>query len=150
MNYPTATPRVASFIIIRKGNKVAFVLRGNIDYMAHHYGLPSGKLEKDETCTQAAVREAKEEIGITIAENDLTFAHVVHRSEGSDWIDMYFEVAKWEGEPHNAEPEKHDELAWLDNDNLPDNVVPAVKIVLEKIAKGEVFSQYGWQDSKAA
>lgn len=146
MSYDTATPRVASYVIIRKANKIAFVLRSNTSWNNGHYGLPSGKVENDESYTQAAIREAKEEAGITIDPKDLKFVHVMHRNEGSDWVDVFFEVAIWKGEPHNAEPHMHSSLEWLDNKNLPKNVIPSVVFALEQISQGEVFSEYGWEE----
>lgn len=144
MSYNTATPYIASYVLIRKNGKIAFVLRSNTDWMNDHYGLPSGKVEKDEDYRTAALREAKEEIGITIALQDLRFVHVMHRREGSDWVDVFFEAAKYEGEPYNAEPQVHSELAWFDPKNLPQNTIPSVAFALQQIEKGHTFSQYGW------
>jgi 8-oxo-dGTP diphosphatase len=145
--YNTAQPYIASFVILRRANTIAFVLRSNTGWMDGHYGLPSGKVEKNESFTAAAVREAKEEIGVTIALDDLTHALTIHRTstEKMDWIDVFFEVKTWEGEPYNAEPTVHGELAWLDIDNLPENIVPAVRFGLEKIAAGQIYAEYGWQ-----
>ena len=47
--YDTATPYLASFVIIRKEGKIAFVLRTNTGWMNGYYGLPSGKVEKVES-----------------------------------------------------------------------------------------------------
>lgn len=144
MNYDTATPRIASYVIIRREEKVAFVLRTNTDWMNDHYGLPSGKVEKNEAFSAGAAREALEEIGVHIKPQDLRFTHVMHRNEESDWVDVYFEVESWEGEPVNAEPHMHSELAWLDPKNLPDNAIPAVRYAFEQINAGRTFSEYGW------
>ena len=145
MSFDTAQPRIASYVIIRKDDKIAFVLRSNTTWMNHHYGLPSGKVEKNESYTAGAVREAKEEIGITVDPADLKFLLVVHRSEGDDWVDVFFETTKWTGEPYNAEPHMHSELAWLDPKNLPAKVIPSVAAALKNIEDGKQFSEYGWQ-----
>jgi 8-oxo-dGTP diphosphatase len=144
MSFETATPRIASYVIIQKGGKTAFVLRSGTDWMNGFYGFPSGKIEKNEPYTLGAIREAKEEVGIDIAPEDLVFTHVMHRNEGSDWVDIYFTVTKWQGEPYNAEPHMHSELAWLDPQNLPENVIPSVKAAVEHINDGKAFSEYGW------
>ena len=60
-----------------------------------------------------------------------------------DWVDVYFEADRWEGEPHNAEEEKSERLDWLDLDNLPENIVPSQLAALNHIAKGEYYSEYG-------
>ena len=148
MKYKTATPYIASFVIIRNGNKVAFVLRENTKWMNGFFGLPSGKVEKNETFTAAAIREAREEIGIKVKTEDLRHVLTVHRYEpesfATDWIDVYFEVSDWEGIPLNAEPNVHGELAWLDPNNLPDNIVPAVRYAMEQSQAGKTYGEYGW------
>jgi 8-oxo-dGTP diphosphatase len=140
--FDTATPYTASYVIVRKNNKIAFVLRSNTKWMDNYYGLPSGKVEKNESFTEAAIREAKEEIGITVALSELRFLHVTHRQEELEWVDVYFKAESWAGEPKNAEPHLHSDLAWLDPDNLPENVIPSVVAVLEHIRNGEFYSEY--------
>lgn len=145
MSYDTQAPYIASYVLIRKDNKVAFVLRSNTGWMNGYYGLPSGKVEKQESFTEAAVREALEEIGVKVGPKDLRFVHVMHRvnkGEGTEWVDVCFEAIKWDGEPHNAEPHVHGELAWLEPGNLPKNVVPSVRYLIEQIEAGELFSEY--------
>ena len=139
-------------MILRHGNKVATVLRKNTGYSDGDYGLPAGKVEWHEPYKLAAIREAKEEVGVDVNINDLRFVHVAHRhgEKGEvfmDWVDIYFEADKWQGEPHNAEPEKAEKLEWLDITNLPKNVVPPQQTALLAIAKGETYSEYGWDDS---
>ena len=141
--YPeVARPYLASFVIVRRGNKIAMVLRANTGYMDGFYGLPAGKVEWDETFTQAAQREAKEEAGVETSLEDLQVVHTVHRRASDqamqkfqDWIDVYFVAKKWSGEPYNAEEHKSERLDWLSLDNLPDNVVPPVREALQRISK---------------
>lgn len=145
--YDTATPYVASYVVLRRGNDVAFVLRSNTSWMNGYYGLPSGKVEKDESYTSGAVREAKEEVGIDIDKDALRHALTVHRRERNEtmsWVDVYFEVSEFSGEPINAEPHMHSELAWLDAGNLPENVIPSVAFALRQIAAGKTYAEYGW------
>jgi 8-oxo-dGTP diphosphatase len=147
--YNTARPYIACFVILRRGSKVAMVLRKNTGWMDGYYGLPAGKVNRHETFSQGAIREAKEESGVEISPADLTPVHVAHRyAQDSetymDWVDMYFEAKKWIGEPYNAEPEKAESLDWLDLNNLPDNIVPAGRVALAAVAKGEIYSELGW------
>jgi ADP-ribose pyrophosphatase YjhB (NUDIX family) len=114
--------------------------------MNDHYGLPAGKVEIGESYSQAAVREAKEEAGVNIKKQDLKPVLTMHRLEGEDnyWVDLFFEPLKWDGEPYNAEPHMHSELAWLDLKDLPHNVIPSVRFALEQIKKGNVYCEYGF------
>ena len=150
--YPeVARPYTACFVILRRENKVAMVLRKNTGYMDGYYGLPAGKGEWFETFTIGAIREAKEEAGVDIRAEDLRFVHVVHRhgedvhsQKFMDWVDVYFEADRWTGEPHNAEEHKSERLDWLALDDLPENIVAPQRAALEHIAKGEPYSTFGW------
>lgn len=145
-HFDSATPYIACFTILRKDGKVAFVLRENTSWMNGFYGLPAGKVENDETFSQGAIREAKEEAGVTIAPEDIKHAFTMHRKgDDSEWVDIFFEATKWQGEPFNAEPTVHKELAWLDLKNLPDNMVPSVKEALLQIEAGKIYAEYGWE-----
>jgi 8-oxo-dGTP diphosphatase len=150
MKYDVATPYTASYVLVRRAHTIAFVLRENTSWMNGYYGLPSGKVEKNESFTAAAVREAKEEIGITIQPLDLRHVLTMQRIEASDaddeniWIDIFFEVAKWGGEPYNAEPHVHSELAWLDPHKLPENTISSVRFAIEQIEASNAFTEFGW------
>ena len=41
--YDTQAPFIAAFVILRRENTVAFVLRSHTSWMNGFYGLPSGK-----------------------------------------------------------------------------------------------------------
>lgn len=115
------------------------------------YGLPAGKVEYGEPYALGAAREAKEEAGVDIEEGGLRFVHVAHRhgvedGEIMDWVDVYFEADKWEGEPYNAEKDKSETLDWINIVEIPDNVVPSQRAALVEIAKGNYYSEYGWEN----
>ena len=144
MKYDTATPYLAVYILFRRDNKLAFVLRKSTAWMDNYYALPAGKVDHDESVLQAAVREAKEEVGIDIAPENLKHLLTVYRRSDLLFIDILFEAQNWQGELYNAEPEKHSKLDWLDTNNLPDNVIPATKFYLDQIKAGHTYAEYGW------
>jgi 8-oxo-dGTP diphosphatase len=150
--YDTARPYTACFVILMKDDKIAMVLRKNTGWMDDHYGLPAGKLEYGETFTEGAIREAKEEAGVSINPENMRVVHVAHRhaekgDEFMDWVDVYFSVDEWEGEPHNAEPKKSERLDWLYINDLPDSIVPSQRDALTELAKGNFYSEYGWSET---
>lgn len=148
MKYDTAQPYIASYVIVRDGKKVAFLLRSNTAWMNGFYSLPAGKVEKGESFSTAATREALEEIGATVTEANLRHVLTVHRQEEDDHgdtrVDVYFEATKVEGRVYNAEPDVHGELAWFDLQKLPENVVPSVRAAFGFIAEGKKFAEWGW------
>ncbi len=147
--YTSARPYAAAYVLLRKGTKIAAVLREHTGFMDGFYGLPSGKIEYDEPYTVGAAREAKEEVGVDINPKDLRFAHACHRHATKDgmfmdWVDIYFEADAWTGEITNAEPDKHSGVDWIELNELPGNIIPYVKYVLQAIARGEAYSEFGW------
>lgn len=148
ITYDTARPFLASYLIIRRDSKILFELRVGKRWMSGFYGIPAGKVEKDETFSNTMIREAKEEIGITISLQDLRYRLTCHRYDKEDqasWVDVVFETSNWKGEIVNAEPKKHSKLVWLDPDDLPNNVIPSVKFMLDQIKAGKTYCEYGWQ-----
>jgi 8-oxo-dGTP diphosphatase len=142
------TPYTAVYLIFKKDGKIAFLLRSNTGWMNGHYGLVAGKADKGESFTQAAVREAFEESGATIQPPDLKPVLLIHRKEpDSIWVDVVFEVLKWDGELYNAEPDKHGELVWLDPKQLPENMVPSVRFYVQQYLAGKPYAEYGWVGS---
>ncbi len=150
MKYDTQTPFIAAYLIFRKGNNVAMVLRQNTPWMNNHYALPAGKAEKEEGLIACALREAKEETGATVQAKDLKPVLTVHRhNDDTDWIDLVFEVSKWKGELYNAEPHVHGELKWFDISKLPKNVVPNSRFMVEQVVAGKTYAELGWEETDA-
>ena len=143
-----ATPYAASYVMLRKENMVAFVLRSNTGWMDGHYSLTAGKVEGGESYTQAAIREAKEEAGVTVTAEQLRHVLTSHRLEGASWVDVVFEATEWSGEVVNAEPDVHSEIAWLDLENLPQNIPPSLRFMLDQIHAGNTYCEYGWDIEK--
>ena len=140
--------KVASYVIFEREGKILVARRFNTGYMDGKYQMPSGHIESQEYPAEAAIREAKEEVGVDIRLEDLEFVHVAYRVknlavQSSDYAAFFFRARKWEGEPTNKEPEKCDDLAWFTYDALPENVAPPIKHVLESLARGELYSEYG-------
>ena len=144
--------RLAVFLILRDGDKVLLHRRQNTGYADGMYSLVGGHADGGESVTYAMAREAKEEAGIDINPSDLHFSHVVHRQApdlpGEEYIDFYFMCNKWSGEVVNAEPHKCSDLSFFHMNELPSDMIPGVKSVLEKIEKNNNFySEYNWYTS---
>jgi len=141
-------------LILKKDNKILLFKRNISGKIAFgSLALPGGTVENDETIIQAACREAKEEIGITINPHDLSIVHVIRLREKfnaatnatQQILILYFaEVNKWTGEPTNMEPHKHSDLVWADSHELPDNIFPLNKDALHCIARGIFYAEHGW------
>lgn len=139
------TARLAAFAILERDGKILLGRRFNTGYADGQYQMPSGHIEGGEYPADAAIREAKEEVGVDISLDDLEYVHTSYRitKDDKDYIDFFFKTSKWVGEPINKEPHRCDELIWAPIDDLPQNIVPIVKKVLGLIKEGVQFSQIG-------
>ena len=126
--------------INEKGEReILLQLRQNTGYMDNMYDFAcSGHVEKGESYTTALVREAKEEIGITVKEEDLVFLAVNHHYQ-ADHVQLFFSTNSYEGEPTVCEPQECGGLLWANLDNLPENTIPYVANVIEDIKLGIQF-----------
>ena len=126
--------------INEKGNKeILLQLRQNTGYMDNMYDFAcSGHVEKGESYANALVREAKEEIGISLKEEDLVFLAVIHHYQ-NDYVQVFFETKSYENEPTVCEPDKCSGLLWTDINNLPENIIPFIPNVLQDIKLGIQF-----------
>jgi 8-oxo-dGTP diphosphatase len=133
----------AVYVVLRRDDQVLLIRRANTGYHDGEYSFPAGHVDGGEPAKEAAAREAKEEAGIDIAVDDLHFVHVMHRvaEEGNhERVDFYFTATKWQGEPHNVEPEKCDDVRWFKLDELPASIAPLTKQVLAEIKAGSYYS----------
>ena len=121
--------RLAVNLVLTRTNEngekeILLQLRQNTGYMDNMYDFAcSGHVDKGESYTTALVREAKEEIGIGVKEEDLVFLAVNHHYQ-ADHVQLFFTTNNYEGEPTVCEPEECGGLLWADIDNLPDNLIP--------------------------
>ncbi|GAA2265256.1 hypothetical protein GCM10010145_43110 [Streptomyces ruber] len=107
-------------IILRRGGDVLLALRSGAAYGSGEWALPCGKVDPGESVVDAAVREAHEELGITLAPADLVVGQTVHARHGTtDHLGVFFEAGTWTGTPVNREPDKCAELRWFPLTGMP-------------------------------
>lgn len=132
-------------VLQRDDGKVLLLLRKNTGFCDGQYGLPAGHVDGEETLHQAMVREAKEEAGINIDEQDLKLMHTMHRFCGDhERLDFFFLCKAWQGEPTNIEPHKCEELSWHSLECLPSNVIDYYQQMFNEHKKGNALSYFGW------
>lgn len=139
------THRIAAYLVLIKDDQVLLSKRMNTGFQDGNYSMIAGHVDPGETFSQTILREAKEEAGITITSDDLKPLHIQqHKSEDSEYIDVYFTATKWEGKIENLEPLKCGGLDWFRLDNLPENTIPYIRFVLEQVKQNTFYSEYGW------
>ncbi|MFH0890894.1 MAG: NUDIX domain-containing protein [Candidatus Liptonbacteria bacterium] len=133
--------------ILVKDGKILLARRINTGWQDGMYHIPGGHVDGGETMANAVIREAKEELGIAIDPTGMKLGHVMHRApagEDGEYLDLFFIVKKWEGEPKINEPERCDDLNWFEPNSLPENIIPHIRKSIEAVFSGETYSEYGW------
>ncbi len=133
-------------LMIDQDGRVLFGERANVAFGNGLLCLPGGHLEDGESAEGAAVREAREELGIALDLDDLECVHVAHfRSlDGRNGVGFYFRSSRWEGEISNCEPGKCKKLVWCAPDRILDGIPMHIELAMQHISKGIAFSFDGW------
>ncbi|MCA9382717.1 NUDIX domain-containing protein [Candidatus Dojkabacteria bacterium] len=138
----------AVYLVLIKDDQILLLKRQNTGYEDGKYSFIAGHVDGNESLTTAIIREAKEEAGIMINVEDLSFLHVMHRkgeTSENERMDFFFTVSSYNGEITNKEPEKCDEITWFPLAKTPDNTIPYIKTAIEYILKKQPLSEYGWE-----
>jgi 8-oxo-dGTP diphosphatase len=135
---------VAVHLFFLRDDRVLLLRRFNTGWEDGNYSVPAGHVDAGETVTAAAIREAREEIGVSLKPQDVQVVHVMNRKSDNERIDFFLLVSSWSGEIVNREPDKCDDLRWYPVTSLPGNVIPYVRQGLQNFRKGIWYSEFGW------
>jgi 8-oxo-dGTP diphosphatase len=140
-------PAAVYGVLVEEG-RVLLMRRAGSGYRDGQWGLPAGHLDGDEDLVSALVRELREELAITVAAGDVRLGLVLHsRAEDeydSEYLHLFFQVAKWDGTPVIAEPDKCTELVWAEPGHLPVGVIDYVVSALQALHHGRRLVLTGW------
>lgn len=141
--------QLANLCFLRRGDEILLAMKKRGFGVGKWNGV-GGKLNVMETAKAATVREAKEEIGVTIDQNDLEKIGEINfifpdKDNAKLFVHVFF-CTKWQGEPTESEEMRpqwfpisaipFDEM-WIDDKIwLPDAVL-AKKFRAKFIFKGE-------------
>lgn len=130
MKYTVAP--ATNVLIIRDG-KVLLSRRANTSWLNGHLCLPGGHVEEGETPQQALIREIKEELGVTVREDELKFlCSVYSTSKPTGYASFEFQLLNKSYDFINNEPDKCSELVWADIDSLPKETIERFRMVIEE------------------
>lgn len=134
-------------ILERPDGQVLLAERANTGYADGLVNAPGGKLEDGEDVRAAAIREAREEIGVDVDPDQARCVAVVHHRapDGEARVGFFFATSTWRGEPVNAEPHKCAGLMWVDPDNLPAHTIAYGAAGLRAYRSGVPFALDGWE-----
>ena len=134
-------------LILENQNKILLMKRKNTGYEDGKYCLPGGHVESNEEIKQALIREAEEELGITINVKDVQFYKVLNRkiNENEAYIDFVFKVMHWSKNVTNNEKDKCEEIIWIDKNKLPKNILDFIPTLLEE--NNFAYLPYNWEEN---
>jgi 8-oxo-dGTP diphosphatase len=102
---------VAAVALVRSDVSLLLAQRPKGKAMAGLWEFPGGKVEAGESPQGALARELVEELGIVVAEADMTaFSFASHAYENFHLLMPVFLVRRWEGE---VEAREGQQLAWV-------------------------------------
>jgi 8-oxo-dGTP diphosphatase len=131
-------------LLVRHG-QVLLTLRAGDVYLAGHWAVPGGHVERDEDVATAAAREVEEEVGARV-ERGLRFFGVTHHRppHGDARVGFGFVATDWSGTVENREPDKCARIGWFPLDALPEPTMPYTEEVVRLYRSEESFSLHGW------
>ena len=134
-------------MLLLRGDTVLLVRRCNTGWEDGKLSVVAGHVEPGESVTQAALREASEEVGVALSPDRLRVVGVMHRKSDDERVDFFlaYRLDVEDSEPENREPEKCSELLWTNVTQLPDDTILYVRAGLENFRRGVWFAEFGWQ-----
>lgn len=131
--------KVACDIFVLKEGKLLLGIRKG-GYGAGDWGLPGGHLEWGEKLEDCAIRELKEETGITV--DSLKLATITEEARKTDhYIHFVFLLDNFEGEAKVMEPEKCEKWDFFDLNSLPDNLFWPHLALIENLKNNVLYAK---------
>src|SRR5690348_2415802 len=115
------SPNFIVLLLLNTHHEVLLVRRINTPFCNGCYALPSCSINPGETATQAALREAKNTLGMILTSDNLTCTLVMHRKcNESEFFMCTFQVIDAPMAIENHDPARYDDMRWYKFDALPD------------------------------
>ena len=135
--------RATISLLLIKDKEILLIRRFNTGWEDGRYSLMGGHLEEDETLAETTIREAKEEIGITLDPENLKVVNTMHTSTNKrNYIDFFLVATKWKGKPVIKEKDKMDDIRWFPLNDLPGNMPQLIRNGIDNYIRNETFSEY--------
>ena len=137
------------FLLLTRNDHVLLALRQGTGFADGLWNLPSGKAETAESAASAVIREAYEELGVRLAEDDVSFAATVHcrNTDADTRVGLFFQAAakdSLQDAPFNAEPHKCAKIAWYPMAMLPATTMPYSALGVSLYQRKAHFGTIGW------
>lgn len=102
---------ISTSVAVLRDNKILIVRRAAADYLGSQYELPGGGVNSGEAIINSAIRELKEETGLTVSTILSVFDYISDRKPRVHQINF---LADAEDDDILLNPDEHDEFRWAD------------------------------------
>lgn len=120
--------RVSQLVFVDH-TSVLLGFRQNVEFENLRWGFPGGRVEANESFLDAAVRESKEELGVSPKNISLLFT----LEDRYGYEHAFFRCSAWDGELSNQEPHLCREIQWYSIKHLPIDCSPITYVAVDKI-----------------
>jgi len=126
--------------VLIKNNKILLIKRENGHY-SNLWGLPGGKIKKEEHLSEAAIREAFEETNLPSDFKEHIFTISEHLIE-HDQINQHFllNICKLTAKSDKIANSQEGEASWFDLEilnSMKNKIIPSDFMIIQKIIKNE-------------
>lgn len=131
-------PKVNVDILVVRGNKILLgLLTNKWNYQEKQvYGVPGRDIRFGESIGTTIKRDIKEDLGCIIRSYKV-FCVNANYALGNHYIGIGV-ITGIDGEPKNLIPEDWEKWEWFDKNNIPNNLFPTTKNLIESYLKNEV------------
>ncbi|WP_420036122.1 NUDIX domain-containing protein [Streptomyces sp. cg28] len=138
---------VAQVLLRPNGAALCVRRRPDAELAPGQLTVVGGHLEPGEPLDHAARREAQEEAGVIVSADQQEFCGLIHHHDparGRDRVTAVFVAQTWQGEPHNAEPDKHEGLFWVQMERPSPDCHPYTTTIFHMLTHGPSFRATNW------
>jgi 8-oxo-dGTP diphosphatase len=140
--------RANVLIMIIKDNSVLLMRRKNTGFGDGCWGLPGGGLDGKEPLRSACCRELKEELGITVSPEEVSFTSLLHLAPyfrtPDETMQICFKVEEFQGTIKNEEPERCSDIRFFPLKEPPSDILEGSLRCVENYLEGSHFSELHW------
>ncbi len=114
---------ISTGVAIVRDNKILMVRRAGHDFMSGNFELPGGGVDEGETITEGAIREVKEETGLTVSKVLGTFNGFDYSTDRKPHVRQINFIVEVDPGEIVLDPDEHDDFTWVDDGNMNDIVM---------------------------
>jgi 8-oxo-dGTP diphosphatase len=144
--------KIGVFLVLLKEDSLLCLRRHKTGIEDGLYVVPMGGLQETETPLQGVMREALEEVNITVTAENLHLGHVMYRKhvqpDGYFFYqqDLFFVAHQFTGILRNLEPHKADDVRFFALNALPKTLSPFIRQAVGCILSGVPYSEFGFSE----